>query len=306
MDLAAKVRERKKDRKITCCKHSLKCKHKSKWRDKWAECGNCTSIPVLDTDPVSDDDDDEALRDAAKREILREFAMRNNDKTSQNKMPRKLTKAEILKKFSTGELPAKEVLKHFSKGEILKELSQSEALRKFSKGETLRKLSKMDKQKKLSTGEILKKLSTGELLPKFALFPAVQPCGCNRDEINTNDISAYNTKQVSRSLCELPSDESYMSCRNCSPVSSDTAGSATSEDSESCTFSVQVESENSLMQDTVYNGSLFDSKHELSDPMEEVAFKSSNFGSNTRVGRVASPIGRMKTVTNLGFNRCEN
>lgn len=266
MELGITPTQKKKKRKITCCKHSLKCKHKSKWRHKWAECGNCTSIPILDTGPLSDDD--ETLQNFAKRE-----------------MPQKLTKAEILRKFSRGVLPAAEKLRNLSKGESQKTHSTE----------------------KLIPTDILRKLSTGEGLTKFAFFPALQPCGCNRDKTNTNDHSTCNIKQMSRSLCELTTDESYMSCRNCSPVSSETVGYVTSEDSESCIISGEVGNQSDLLQDIVSNGSFFDSKHQQSDPMEEIAFKSSNFGSNYdlpyHVGRVDSPT---KEPKDLKFKRCGN
>lgn len=243
-----KKKEKKKQRKSTCCKHSLKCKHISKWKHRSSECGNCTSIPVLETEPLPLKHDGPLQR------------------TGRGEMLRKLTKADILRKFTKAEVP-----------------------KKRSRAQTLK----------------------AQLLPKFALFPAVKPCGCNKDGTNINEISDYNT----RSLCKLPSDESYMSCRNCSPDSSETSAGITSEDSESkfCNIAVEVGNNTELMQDIGYNGSIVGSKHELSGRMEDIVFNSSIFGSkidlpnpgDRRVERVDSPDPSNES-RELKSERCEN
>lgn len=250
---------------------------------------------MLDTNPslllICDHDD--SLTNIAIEEMMRNMTDEEmQKKISNDKVFKKLSNPEVLKQLSVGVMRSKrskeKTVRKLSKGETPRKVSKAETLKTLSKGETLRKLSKGETTRKLSKGETLKKLSRGT-----TLFSGVRPCGCKRNETNIIEISAYNTNLVSRSLCSLPSDVSYMSCRNCSPDSSESVLSVSSEDSESPirNISVEVGSESELVQDIGFNSGIYGSINDLHD------------SGDIHVARVDSLV---KESKDLKIYRCEN
>lgn len=216
---------------------------------------------MLDTEPYLKDSDNESQQ-----------------RTGMSQMQMKSTATDMLNKFSKGV------------GQKKSEYGAA-MLRKFFSEETLRKLCK---------GETLKSYKQEMLPTQFAYMP-VHHCGCYMDEINTNKIAYHNTNLVSRSLCKLPSDPSYLSCRNCSPMSSETFGSVTSEDLESQIYKVshKVGTDSELMQE------LPSCHYDVCDPVGVEVFTSSrhenkNYINNSHIARVDS------AMDTKNLQRCEN
>lgn len=130
---------------------------------------------------------------------------------------------------------------------------------------------------------------------------AARLCGCHSEEANVfSDIYTCDAVAVSRSLCELPSDESYMSCRNCSPMTSDTFESGvTSEESVSLNYNIAIESESDQMKELVYKGSVVESRNELIVPIGDKHWAKID---NPKRGKKEEGRG----AKDVGSNRCDN